>query len=323
MAAVKIRRFEDRDYERLAEIQTAIDPDSSASAFLLRERDAVDEPRIRTLRLAAETSDGVMVGAGGVMHIWFNFHPRKFILRIEVDPPFQRRGVGSALLDRLLAQLHEWDAELVRAETRESRPESIAFLEHRGFSEWRRRWESILEVSNAETAALRVADARVAAAGLTITTYQATQAGRHEQLAHDVWQLEDIIFRADQGQALEGEGMSFERFRATELEWSEALPDGHFLAFAGDQLVGVSRLFRDRDRPGTLDQSFTGTHPDFRGRGIAETLKLRGINYARQNAYRQIRTNNDSANAPMLHINSQIGFRQGPTIIVFERRLAD
>jgi GNAT superfamily N-acetyltransferase len=319
---VKIRPFEDSDYERLAEIQTAIDPSASSSAFLLRERDAVDEPRIRSLHLAAETPDGGMVGAGRAMHVWFNFHPRKFMLRIEVDPTCQRQGVGSSLLDRLLAQLHEWDAELVRTETRESRAESIAFLEHRGFSEWRRRWESILDLSGAETATLRAANSRVAAADITITTYQAAQAGRREQLAHDVWQLEDVIFRAERDNAPEGEGMSFERFRATELEWSGALEDGHFLAFAGDQLVGVSRLVRDRDRPATLDQSFTGTHPDFRGRGIAQALKLRGIDYARQHGYKEIRTSNDSTNDPMLHINRTIGFRPGPTIIVFERRLA-
>ena len=322
-ADVGLREFEDRDYARLAEIEAAIDPESAASAELLRERDSIDEPRIRVRRFAAETPTGLLVGAGRVMNIWFNFHPRKYVVHIRVDPAWQRRGVGSTLLGRLLAELHEWNAALVRTETRESSAAAITFLEHRGFNEWRRLWTSVLDIAGARTDSLREADRRVAASGITVTTYAAEQRRRGHALAHDVWQLEDFIFRADRNNASEGEGMSFERFVATELDFSEALPDAHFLAFAGDQLVGVSRLARDGDRPGTLGQAFTGTHPEFRVRGIAQALKLRTIEYAQAHGYREIRTTNDSTNDPMLHINAAIGFRRGPAILVFERRLAE
>jgi GNAT superfamily N-acetyltransferase len=227
------------------------------------------------------------------------------------------------LLDRLLSELQEWNAVLVRTDTQESRTDAIAFLEHRGFGEWRRQWTSVLDIANAQIDSLRDADRRAAAAGVTVATYAAEKHTHGEALAHDVWQLEDTIFRADPSNATDGEGISFERFLATEIEFSESLPDAHFLAFAGDQLVGVSRLARDNDRPGTLDQAFTGTHPDFRMRGIAQALKLRTIMYAREHGYAEIRTTNDSTNDPMLHINMAIGFRRGPTRIVFERRLAD
>jgi GNAT superfamily N-acetyltransferase len=320
---VRLREFQERDYARLAEIEAAIDPESVASAESLRERDTIDEPRIRVRRFAAETPTGLLVGAGRVMHIWFNFHPRKYMLHIRVDPAWQRHGIGTLLLSRLLAELQEWHATLVRTDTRESYLSTISFLEHRGFSEWRRRWTSVLEIASARTDSLRNGDRRVAGSGIRVTTYATEQHRRGDALAHDVWQLEDFIFRADPNNGPEGEGMSFERFVATELACSEALPDANFLAYAGDQLVGVSRLARDRNRPGALDQAFTGTHPEFRGRGIAQALKLRTIEYAQAHGYREIHTTNDSTNDPMLHINAAIGFRRGPAILVFERRLAE
>jgi mycothiol synthase len=317
-----IRALEDRDYPRLAEIEAAIDPSRASSADLLRQRDAVREPRVRVLRLVAEHNSDDVVGHARVQHIWWNFNPRNYVMRIQVDPRWQRRGVGSGLFDRLLAQLLDWKAALVRCETRDSQAAAIAFLQHRAFREWRRRWESVLEVAKADTTALVAADRRATASGVSITTYASAQATLGERLAHDEWQLEDIIFRADPANTSEGEGMSFERFVATELEWSEALPEAHFLAFMGDRLVGVSRLARDQDRVGTLDQAFTGSHPDFRGLGIAQALKLRTIEYARQHGYAEIRTSNDSTNEPMLHINTTIGFRRGPATLIFERRLA-
>jgi GNAT superfamily N-acetyltransferase len=231
--------------------------------------------------------------------------------------------VGSALFERLLAELHNWNAKLVRTETGDSRPEAIAFLEHRGFHEWRRRWTSVLDVTHAQTSSLQEADRRAKSGGISITSYEATQVRRGEALARDVWQLEDVIFRADRDDAQEGEGMALDTFVATELECPGTLPDAHFLAYSGNQLVGVSRLVCEADRAAALHQSFTGTHPEFRGRGIAQALKLRTIEYAREHGFAEIHTSNDSTNDPMLHINHRIGFRRGPAIIVFERQLAD
>ena len=50
-------------------------------------------------------------------------------------------------------------------------------------------------------------------------------------------------------------------------------------------------------------------------------LKLRTVKYARAHAYREIRTNNDSRNRPMLRINEAMGFVKEPAWITFEKRL--
>jgi mycothiol synthase len=318
-----VRAFQDADYRRLADIEAAIDPSVAHSAETLRERDAIHEPRTRALHLAADNASGQLIAAARTANIWWNFHPKKFLMRIVVDPAWQRQGTGSALLDRILEQLHAWDAELVRTESRDHQHETIAFLEHRGFRELRRRWESVLQVATANTAALDHAQKQALASGVRFTRYRDELMRRGPELAHEVWELERDVFRDDSSNTAEGEGMGFERFVATELESSGALADGHFLAYVGDQLVGLSRTAHDVDHPRRLDQGFTATHPDFRGRGLAQALKLRTIEYAREHGYQEIVTTNDSTNEPMLHINDSIGFRRGPAIVIFERRLQD
>jgi GNAT superfamily N-acetyltransferase len=84
----------------------------------------------------------------------------------------------------------------------------------------------------------------------------------------------------------------------------------------------VSRLSRDSGQPGTLHVGFTGVHPIYRGRGIATALKLRTLEYARREGFREIRTQNDTTNAAMLHINAALGFATEPAWIIFEKRFA-
>jgi mycothiol synthase len=315
------RAFEDRDYERLAEISAAIEPKTSSTAQSLRYRDATLEPRVRMVRIVAETETDTVVAAGQLMHIWWAYHPRRYLMRLEVDPAWQHHGIGSALFDRMLADLTSWGADLVRIEAPSSRPAALAFLEHRGFREWRRRWESSLDVVTANVDKLVEAHARVLGSGINITTYADEQTRRGERLAHDVYTADTLFGSDEPAQAGDdgSEAMSFERFAATQLDSPDVLPSAHFLALDDEQIVGVSRLRRDSRHADVLYQELTGTHPEYRGRGIAQALKLRTIQFARENGYRQIRTSNDSTNAPMLHINDAIGFQRKVPTIIFER----
>jgi GNAT superfamily N-acetyltransferase len=103
----------------------------------------------------------------------------------------------------------------------------------------------------------------------------------------------------------------------------DVLPEGHFVAFDGEHVVGVSRVMRDLNHPDVVRQGFTGTHPDYRGQGLALALKLRTIQFARERGYREMRTSNDATNGPMLHINDTIGFRREWALVILERRLDD
>ena len=315
-----VRPFDpQRDYPHLARLAIAVDPAAGATATTLRYRDQTREPRVHLFRLMAETPDGDVIATGRVMHIWWVFHPRHFQLRIEVDPRWRRQGVGAALFDPLLAELQRLDAELVRAEA--EAPDAIAFLSHRGFVEWKRRWESVLDVASANTDPLLGAARRVADSDIVLTTYAEELVRRGDAFAHAVYAADCLFSRDEPTVEADTDSMSFERFAALQLDAPEALPDGHFLALHHDQIVGLSRLNGDARRPEVLHQDLTATHRDYRGRGIAQALKLRTLQYARARGYREIHTSNESTNAPMIHINDAIGFRREHPRIIFERRL--
>ncbi|GAC1318343.1 MAG: GNAT family N-acetyltransferase [Chloroflexota bacterium] len=322
--AVTIRPFTPQDYERLSEVGAAVDPTHEAGVELTRHRDEHLEPRVRSLRLVAQTGDGTAVGFGRIMHIWWNFHPRRFVMRIVVDPPAQGRGAGSTLYSTLLAELQTWDPELVRGDARADDDAARAFVEHRGFRELRQRWQSVLDVASANTAALTSASERAERSGIQIVTFaEESRTVTTDALLRKTYDADADISGDEPGMDAGAEMMPFETFVHSEIAIPNALPDANFLAKDGDRIVGTSRLVRDMTDPTALHQAFTGVRAAYRGRGIAQALKLRTVEYAREHGFRAIQTTNDSVNAPMLHINAAIGFVQQVPSVIFERRFAD
>jgi GNAT superfamily N-acetyltransferase len=55
--------------------------------------------------------------------------------------------------------------------------------------------------------------------------------------------------------------------------------------------------------------AFTGVLRDYRGRGLAQALKLQTILLTKREGMRYIRTHNDSNNAPMLAIDRKPGYK--------------
>src|SRR5882672_1327903 len=74
----------------------------------------------------------------------------------------------------------------------------------------------------------------------------------------------------------------------------------------GDRAVALSFL-RFPPVRGHVWTGYTCSHPDYRGRGIARAVKLQSLGQAVELGIPFVRTDNDSENAPMLHINETLG----------------
>jgi GNAT superfamily N-acetyltransferase len=318
----RIREFASTDYARMGEIVAAIEPERGRSPDWYRERDERWNPDLLRHRLVAEADDGLVVGWGEVGHQWWSFHPTKFGMRLNVDPSFQRRGIGSALYVHLMQLAEgEWHAEVVRSSTRENRPHAVSFLEQRGFRVNNRQWEAVLQLDHARMERFADAQQRLAQQGFVVLTMAQARERRGEQLLHDVFELEQWAARDEPGYDPEG-AMQFDQFVVNELDEASLLDDGSFLALDGQRLIGLSRLRRDPADSGLLHVGFTGTDPDYRERGIAMALKLRTLEFARAHGFAQIRTQNDATNVGMLHINDQLGFEREPAWLICERLVA-
>ncbi len=78
---------------------------------------------------------------------------------------------------------------------------------------------------------------------------------------------------------------------------------------------------RNESTPRILSQDDTGVIREYRGRGIATALKLKISEYALKNGYSTIKTRNDSTNAPMLAVNTKLGFQRKVGWIMMEKTL--
>ncbi len=300
------------DYERVVAINALVNPDHPADVETIRYRDRTWDPAQRKLRLVFDR-DGQVLGWGQLAHMWWAFHPRRYAMRVEVDPAERHKGIGSALHDRFLQTLHEWDAELVRTET--AIDEGVAWLEKRGYSEIQRRHALRLLLADVDQKIL----SEPPPAGVRITTFAEERALKGDDLPREIYALE-IIGGEDEPRPEQDTPMSFDRFVSQELIAPSSLFDGNFLAYEDDRLIGLSRLETSPVGSQVLHQGFTTVHPDVRGRGVARALKVCTLRYAIEHGYQEIRTTNDLTNAPMLHINYALGFREMLERIVFERR---
>ena len=87
---------------------------------------------------------------------------------------------------------------------------------------------------------------------------------------------------------------------------------------SGDDLVGISFLSYPPVR-GIVFTNWTGTARAARGRGIARALKCETVMQAIAAGVDRVRTGNDEANAPILHLNESMGYRPIPGWIEFVR----
>jgi len=81
-----------------------------------------------------------------------------------------------------------------------------------------------------------------------------------------------------------------------------------FLAVRDDEVVGFAGLEFRALLEDELWHGYTAVRPDARGLGLAFALKLATIEYARAAGFRSLRTENEARNAPMRHINAQLGY---------------
>jgi RimJ/RimL family protein N-acetyltransferase len=98
-------------------------------------------------------------------------------------------------------------------------------------------------------------------------------------------------------------------------------PDRWWIALAGDRPVAMSYL-RFPPVRGSVWTGYTCCDREYRGRGIARAVKLQSLAQAAEHGVPLVYTDNDSENAPMLHINGTLGYRACPGLVGLLKRVS-
>jgi mycothiol synthase len=305
-------------YEGIAALYNSMDPQRNTSALELMEGDRQRDPRFKFQRMIAYMEDQ-MVGIGIYnQSIWFD-HPQKFILWIEVQPEFQRQGIGSTLYEAILEALQPFDPLALRVSAKEDRPQSVRFLEKRGFQEVIRDVPSELDIKAFDLTRFAGLEDRFRANGVEIKTLSELEndPDRNQKLYDLDWDLSMAV----PGDLAAGMGRrGLDKYIEYAIAGPSAIPEGFFVAVKGDEYIGLSHVLLV-EKGVSLYQGLTGVKPEYQRQGIGMGLKIRCIAYAKANGYKLIKAENDSKNRPMLSMNVKLGYLRKPDLITFEKQI--
>jgi RimJ/RimL family protein N-acetyltransferase len=96
--------------------------------------------------------------------------------------------------------------------------------------------------------------------------------------------------------------------------------DRWWIACDGDRVIAMSYLKYPPVR-GTVWTGFTCADREYRGRGVARAVKLQSLAQAVVLGVPEVQTDNDSENAPMLHINETLGYERRPGWVEHHKRV--
>jgi mycothiol synthase len=270
----------DADLEGWIRVKRAVFPnESSWTVEEFRNRPEPDK-----LVLVAEL-DGEIVGSGLAGRS--DVQGRGFVAP-RVHPDARRRGVGTAILHRLIE--HVVGLGYDKAWGSVDDDGSRAFAEHFGFREVDREVEQVIALP-----------AKLAEAPLPDGVDVVSIAYRPELLreAYSFAQAEGYADMAIDGDVV----IPLEDWLRDEA----TLPGGSFVALHGGRIVGFSGLMR-HDNPGVAEDGLTVVTREWRRRGLAMALKRLELAWAAEHGFTEVLTWTQRGNEGMRAVNERLGY---------------
>lgn len=251
--------------------------------------------------------DGRAIGVAICEHPRWEVSPERFAdIGGELLPRHRDRAALEAIHEEMEERATAAGASRIAASADENDAVRIAAIAARGFHEDRRhrRWELDLRDGRERIAAMAaVSRERMGREGVRILTLaDDVDPDRYKK----VWRMS-----AEADQDIPTTLPMIEETLDDYMRWFRA-PDVHedrfWIAREGDDIVGVSVLEYPPVR-GVVGTAWTATARRVRGRGIARALKCETLVQAIALGVDRVRTGNDGANDPILHINASMGYR--------------
>lgn len=288
-----IRKAEtDADLSGWCEVWNAITP---------REPNAVEDVRRRLERqpqrlyLVAEDT-GQMVGLGFAGPSQSSV---RTALAVRVLAERRRRGIGSRILEQLLAYASDLGPEWVSGMVSEDDSESVAWAQSRGFEEYDRQIELSRLVGEAEERVSPPPGIEIVELG-----------EEHVEGAYAV----AIECFPDMPVTPPIPAPPFDEWREEEIPGPIT-----FVALDAGRVVGYAALL-DRIE-GLAEHGLTAVLRSHRARGIATALKHAQLRWAGEHDYRELTTWTQDGNAAMQAVNLKLGYRPRPAVINVRKRV--
>jgi mycothiol synthase len=274
------RAVTDVDYDQVRRVRMIVLPYERALTVERMRASA----RPDQIHLLAER-DGAVVGAGVAgrsdLSGGASVAPR-------VLPDARRQGVGTALLRELVAHASTLHPAFLVSYADD--PDAKAFAEHVGFVEVDRQVEQVRAIGAEPWPA--------APEGYEIVTVAARPElwdAAYDRVGVQAFQDMAVISQLD----------------VTREEWHRDWigdPTAMYLAVAGGEVIGMAGLIDDADEPHRAENALTVVRREWRGRGVAATLKRMTLALAAERGLREVYTWTQKNNADMRRLNEHLGY---------------
>ncbi len=233
--------------------------------------------------------------------------PGYFYIKVLVIPEKRGRGIGTQMYKDALRFAREHGATHLESSIREDDLKALKSVVKRGFKVEHHTFESTLDLNDFNEHRFDDLMRRIHAESFRF--FSLAEAGLTDENKHRLYEV-----NRDSGLDNPGNDGIFPDYYAFsknvfEASWFRA--DTQILASHADRWVGLSAVgIYPADKHAY--NAFTGVLREYRGRGLAQALKLQTILLAKKEGMRYIRTHNDSKNRSMLVVNRKLGYRPEP-----------
>lgn len=307
------------DAQLVADLESLRDPSEPRDPVLLRYWWQMED-ELQHARRWVQVRDGVATAYVGVSHDpWVDGSARFGVIRPRLLAS-EWSGDGYATLVNVGEQwLLGEGTQTAVARVREEFAQELEVLGRLGFREVRRNRTSELDLvarrehilTEAREQSLRMAKQGVVMHPIS----QDLDADKFQKLYTTMMESAQDIPKS-----VPEHDFAFDDWRRYWFGNPAIREDRFWIAREGDDIVGCSVL----DCPvvrGVPTTAYTGTLRRVRGRGIARALKYQSMAQAIEAGYTRVRTSNDSANPPIIRINTEMGYQLVAPVIELHHTL--
>jgi GNAT superfamily N-acetyltransferase len=302
------------DLSAIADLETSRTPDDPHDAAMVAYWWTHNPDARYALRLIG---DGVYLSA---RHGEWDPDARRFgVIHISIHPDAWNPDVHRSGLDIAESWLKAEAAEVAVVRTRADFPNELWVAREHGYRDVReeRFWELDLH-ANRDALLAGAEESRVRMRRQDVDLFTLDQDDSRATVGR-VYEL-DIESTRDIPTTVPVTMPPLEEWYRNYFENPGIRKDRFWIARVRDDVVGMSLIAFPPGR-GVPTTEYTGTSPRFRGQGIARALKYETVAQAIEVGASRVRTDNDSENAPILHINAEMGYRPMTPSIELHRAL--
>jgi GNAT superfamily N-acetyltransferase len=307
------------DGAKLADLETARTPDEPRDPAMLHFRWMSPPAGEVSMRMLAERAGAAIAYLHAGHMPWKETGERFGSMRFILHPNDWTDAHYEQLAEAGEAWVRAEGGEIGVVRVRANINNDIRMLERRGYREVRRgrQWELDLTANRVRLlAGAEQGREHVRKQGVRILTLDRdTDPDRLTKL----YQM-STMGEQDIPTTVPMHVMSFDEWRHLWFDNPGTRPDRFWIAREGDAIVGLSAIEYPPTR-GVPWTAFTTTARSVRGRGIARALKYETVAQAIGLGVERIRTQNDGENAPILHLNEQMGYAPIDPVLELHREL--